>query len=416
MNSIEQIQRKSGNANPFKDVNLKNVAIGIVSGVLAVTGAPVLILEAATNGNFTTVQTILWMFSVYVFGGLFSIIIPLYYRMPIVGAHSITGVAFLATVTAHFSYQHLIGAYILSGVIILIVGYLGVFSKLLHYVPKEIIAAMLAGMILKYMVDFIGAIHQLPIVGGIAVISYLIFSKWDLRVPPIIASVATAFIFIQLTQPLNGSSINTSFIQPSIQTPEFSLVSFLSVALPLALLILSNDAAVGIGAIQQNGYRPPINKILTSSGFFSIVTSFFGGQSANIGGMMSAICSGDEAGPKDKRYIAAVVSGIILILFGLFSWKLVPFIKAFPEEFISLIVGLALLGVFSNSLYTSFSNSTVKLGAAFSFLIAISNITIFNISAPVWSLVVGALIAKYIENNHVRSKEEKECKANRKLG
>ncbi|OIJ08208.1 benzoate transporter [Anaerobacillus arseniciselenatis] len=417
MYKIERIQmRKNWNKNPLKDLNVNNIGVGFVSGLLAVTGAPALILEAAANGSFTTVQTILWMFSVYVFGGIFSILIPLYYRIPIVGAHSITGVAFLATVTAHFTYQELIGAYILSGVLIFIVGYLGMFSKLLHYVPKEIIAAMLAGMIMKYMIDFIGSIQKLPLVGGVAVISYFIFSKWNLKIPPIIASIVIAFVFLQLTEPINLSSFSSPFVLPTIQSPDFNLISFLSVALPLALLILSNDAAVGIGAIRQNGYHPPMNSIVTLSGIFSIITSFFGGQSANIGGMMSAICSGEEAGPKEKRYMAAVISGAILLLFGLFSWKLVPVIQAFPREFIALVVGLALLGVFSNSLHTSFANPTIKIGATFSFVIALSNISILNISAPVWSLLIGALIAKYVENYHLPSKEEVVLSRKRKSG
>lgn len=383
----------------LKDLNHKNIAAGIVSALLAITGPPALILEAASHGNFTATQTILWMFSVYVFGGIFSIIIPLYYRMPIVGAHSITGVAFLATVTAQFTFPELIGAYIMSGLLMLLIGYFGVFSKLLEYVPKQIIAVMLAGMITKYMVNFIVSVNQLPVVGGAALLSYFVFSKWKNRIPPMVAAIVTGTILLILTQPLNPSGLTSSFIVPTLQLPQFNPLSFLSVSIPLALLILSNDAAVGIGALEQNDYRPPVNRVITFSGVFSIVTSFFGGQSANVAGMMSAICSDEEAGPKEKRYMGAVVSGIIILLFGLFSWKLVPVIQVLPKEFTSILVGFALLGVFGNSLSLGFSTPTMKMSAAFSFVIAISNITIFSIGAPVWSLVVGTFIARFIEEN-----------------
>jgi benzoate membrane transport protein len=383
----------------FRDLNQKNIAAGLVSGLLAITGPPALILEAAANGNFTTTQTILWMFSVYVFGGVFSILIPLYYRMPIVGAHSITGVAFLATVTSQFSYHELIGAYIVSGLLLLCIGYLGAFSKLINYVPKEIIAAMLAGMITKYMINFINAISQLIIIGVVSLIAFFVFSKWFKRVPPIVAAIITGFILLLLTQPINSTGLTTSFVLPYIQQPDFNVLSFLSVSIPLALLILSNDAAVGIGALEQNDYRPPLNRIISLSGIFSIIASFFGGQSANVAGMMSAICADEEAGPKEKRYMGAIVSGIIILLFGLFAWKLVPFIQALPEAFVSILVGFALLGVFGNSLHISFSSPTMKMSAAFTFVIAISNLTFFSISAPVWSLVIGTFIARYIENN-----------------
>jgi benzoate membrane transport protein len=41
----------------------------------------------------------------------------------------------------------------------------------------------------------------------------------------------------------------------------------------------------------------------------------------------------------------------------------------------------------------------MKMSAVFTFIIALANITVFNISAPVWSLTIGTLIARYVENN-----------------
>lgn len=379
------------------DLNYKNITAGIASGLLAITGPPAIILEAAAKGNFTMTQTILWMFSVYFFGGIYSIVIPLYYRMPIVGAHSITGVAFLATVTTQFTYQELIGSYVFAGLLMLLIGYLGIFSKLLDYVPKQIISVMLAGMITKYMVSFVASVQQLPLVGGVSLAIYFICLKWSKRIPPMVAAIGTGFMLLLLTQPLNKVGFASALIVPTLQLPVFSPLSFLSVSVPLALLILSNDAAVGIGALEQNEYRPPVNRVITFSGIFSIITSFFGGQSANVAGMMTAICSDNEAGLKEKRYMGAIVSGIIILCFGLFAWKLVPWIQALPFEFVSILVGFALLGVFGNSLSVGFSKPTMKLSAAFTFIIAVSNITFLNISAPVWALIMGTLIAHYVE-------------------
>ena len=257
---------------------------------------------------------------------------------------------------------------------------------------------MLAGMIMKYMINFALSISVLPVIGGVSLVVFFIFSKWNKRIPPIVAAIFTAFILLLLTQPLNSNGLTAAFIFPHIQLPEFSLLSFVSVSIPLALLILSNDAAVGVSALEQNDYNPPVNQIVSWSGVFSIITSFFGGQSANIAGMMTAICSDKEAGPKEKRYMGAVVLGIILILFGLFAWKLVPFIQTLPQTFVSILVGFALLGVFANSLQLSFSNPIMKTSVAFTFIIAVSNLTIFSISAPVWSLLMGTFIARYVED------------------
>ncbi|MDR7868806.1 MAG: benzoate/H(+) symporter BenE family transporter [Sporomusaceae bacterium] len=386
-------------ANPLRDLNQRNIAAGIVTSLLAITGPPAIILEAAAKGNFSTYQTVLWFFAIYVGGGILGIILPLRYRIPIVGAHSITGVAFLATVTSQFTYPELIGAYLLSGLLILAVGSLGAFAKLLAYVPREIIAAMLAGMITKYMIGFIVSTSQSLLVGGGALLVFFYFSKRAKRIPPMLAAIAAGCVLLLLSHNIGGAGMAAAFALPQAQAPEFSLTGFLSVALPLALLILSNDCAVGLGALEQNDYRPPVNRIVAVSGLFSAIAGIFGGQSANIGGMMTAVCAGEEAGPKEKRYMAAVVSGTIILIFGLFAWQLVPWIQALPGPFIAILGGFALLGVFINSLQISFSRPSMKLSATFAFMIALANITILNISAPVWSLLAGTIIARYIENN-----------------
>ena len=183
---------------PEGALNSQNLSSGFVSAVLAVTGPPIIILEAAVNGNFTIEQTVLWMFSVYFFGGLFSIILPLYYRIPIVGAHSITGVAFLATVTSHVSYSELIGSFIVSSLLIFLVGFFGLFSKLMKYIPKEIIAAMMAGIIISYVVRLIDAVQQLPLIGGVSLLTFFVFAKLKVRFPPVIAAIFAGFLMLYL--------------------------------------------------------------------------------------------------------------------------------------------------------------------------------------------------------------------------
>lgn len=386
--------------NYFKDFNQRNISAGIVAGIFIITGPSALILEAAANGNYTLAQTIMWIFAVYVFGGLFGVILPLYYKIPIVGGHTLTGVAFLATMTSQFTFHEMIGAYIVSGILFLLIGFLGFFSKLINLVPKEIISAMLAGMIMKYMMNFILSINQLWGVGAFALLTYFIFMKWKTKIPPVLAAIVTGFIVLILSHPASLSSeLEFGMILPVIQKPEFNALSFLSVSIPLAMLILSNDIAVGVSALEQNQYQTPVNRILSFSGLFSVIASFFGGQSANIAGMATAICSNEEAGPKEKRYMGAVIAGVLLLVFGLFSWNLIPLIQSLPKDFISIIVGFSLLGVFGNSLHQGFSNPSLKTSSSFAFMIALSNLTILHLSAPVWALLAGTLIAKYIENN-----------------
>jgi benzoate membrane transport protein len=381
----------------LRDLTSQNVSSGFISSTLVMTGPALIILQAAAAGHFSDQQTINWMFAVYFFGGLFGIIMPLLFKIPITGAHSISGVAFLATVTAHFTYPQLIGGYVMSGLIILLIGISGLFTKIIKWVPKEVIAAMLAGLVTNYVVQIVPDVKAMPIVGAAALLSFFISTKISNRIPAVMVAVVVAFITLFLTEDLHSASKGIAFFLPSVQTPEFTWMGLITLGLPLAMLILSNDVAPGIGALESSNFEPPIRKIVTFSGVFSIFASFFGGQSANIAGMMTAICSNSDAGVKSKRYMAAVVSGILTLFFGVFAWKIVPFIQSLPEAFVSMLAGFALMGVLISSLQQGFSDNKYRLSALFAFLIALSHVSFLHISAPVWGLVVGAIIAKTVE-------------------
>lgn len=381
----------------LQDLNGENASSGFISSTLVMTGPAIIILQAAGAGGFTDKQTISWMFAVYFFGGLFGLLMASLYRIPITGGHSITGVAFLATVTAQYTYPQLIGSYMLSGLIILLIGVSGLFTKIIKWVPKEVIAAMLGGLVAGYVVQLVPAVKEMPLVGGAAVVSFFVCSRYLKRFPPVLAAISVAFLALLLTNNLEPAK-EIAFFLPSIQMPEFTLIGIITVSLPLAMLILSNDAAPGIGALESSDYEPPILKIISLSGLFSVMASFFGGQSANIAGMMTAISSGPDSGPRSKRYMASIVSGIVIILFGIFAWKIVPFIQSLPQAFVSLLAGFALIGVLHSSIQMGFSENRYRLSAMTAFIVTLSGISFFHISAPVWGLVFGAVLARTIEN------------------
>lgn len=385
----------------LRNITGQNVSSGLISSTLVMTGPAIIILEAAASGKFTDQQTINWMFAVYFFGGIFGILMSLLYKIPITGGHSITGVAFLASVTSYFTYPQLIGGYVMSGLLIFLIGMSGLFTKIIKWVPKEIISAMLAGLVTGYVVKLVPAVKELPLVGGAALASFFIVTKYSKRFPPVMAAVLVAFIAQIGTQGLNRGTAEIGFFFPSLQTPEFTWIGVLTLALPLAMLILSNDAAPGIGALESASFDPPIRKIISISGVFSVIAAFFGGQSANIAGMMTAISAGPDSGPRSKRYMASVVSGIVILLFGAFSWKIVPFIQSLPQAFIALLAGFALIGVLYSSLQMGFGGNQYRLSALSAFIIALSNVSFLQISAPVWALIFGAIVARTVEKQSI---------------
>jgi benzoate membrane transport protein len=72
-----------------------------------------------------------------------------------------------------------------------------------------------------------------------------------------------------------------------------------------------------------------------------------------------------------------------------------------------LITGFSLLGVLLNSVQSALSKAVYRYSVLFTFIIAISNLSIFGISAPVWALVVGVVSAKlFKEGTQIYEKED----------
>ncbi|WJH33518.1 benzoate/H(+) symporter BenE family transporter [Paenibacillus sp. CC-CFT747] len=197
----------------------------------------------------------------------------------------------------------------------------GFFDKVLNQVPKHLIDALLTGLLFSYIAGIIPSGIQYPIPG--VLIGFL--------------GLLVEFKFSPIPQ--------SAFIFPTPVLPQFTVKSFFSIAVPLSVLIMSNDLAVALAALKSKGFRPPVNRALLASGFVSMLTGLFGGHSANVGGMMTALCSSDEAGEKEGRFRAALISNGIVIGFGLFSWKVVAIIQLLPSSFVSMIIGFSFVRI-----------------------------------------------------------------------
>src|SRR5690606_34292188 len=100
---------------------------------------------------------------------------------------------------------------------------------------------------------------------------------------------------------------------------------------------------------------------------------------------------------KEGRYAASIVNGITFAAFGLVASVAVPFVQALPSELVSLLAGLAMIGVLIGSFEMAFAPKRFRIGAFFALVIAMSGITILKISSPFWALVGGVIISLLVE-------------------
>lgn len=372
-------------------ISINNISAGIFSGLLAITGASLLVLEAAQNGGYTDSQTFSWVFSVYLFGGLFGVLLPLYYKVPITGAHSLSGIIYLGTITPLYSFNELVSGFIVSALLVLLLGISGWINKLLTIIPREIIAAMLAGMIFNTLISLCKQFGEGTWMVVAIAVCYFITPLVTKKVPSLLVSLFLSLALLTLS----GNMPSVSPNNPTYFTlfkPEFSIASIFIIGIPLCLFILSNDFIVGLNELRKEDYKVSVKKIVNWSGIFSLIGSFFGSHCTNLAGIMTSICAGPSAGNKKFRYVASIISGGILLIFAFCSSYLIPFIKALPKGVPAIIAFLTLYGVFVSSFRTILTDKSSYSATLPTLVISAVNIHFFIFNGPLLGLIVGLII------------------------
>lgn len=388
----------SGLRDLKKNLNSKTITAGFVAAVFGCTGPAILIINASTGAGYTTEQTISWLFGVYFFSGLISLIMSLYYKMPIVGGSSISGVSMLATSLIGFSFNEAVGAFIVAGILVLILGLTGLIGKVMKFLPLPIVMGMISGVMLKFATGIVTSTVASPIICVAALVGFFFIQKVSGKISPILGALLFGIVAMVVTGGFNPEAFDMRYIAPHLATPVFSLTSILAVSIPLAALIVGADNAQAIGITRGQGFDVPINAMTLISGFGGIFAGMFGAHNANIAGPMTAICSSSEAGEdKAGRYGAAFANGIFFISFGLASSFAMSFIKGIPLPLVSILAGLAMVNVLMNCFKYGFSTGFFKLGSFFAFIIGASNITLLSIGSAFWALLVGVAVSLITE-------------------
>jgi benzoate membrane transport protein len=98
------------------------------------------------------------------------------------------------------------------------------------------------------------------------------------------------------------------------------------------------------------------------------------------------------------RFIAAFFEGVFWFCFALSAKVAVDAVKLVPPEFTAVLTGLAMFDVFGSAFRGAFT-SQFKAGAVVAFFIAVTNLSILDIGAPFWAIVLGVLTSLLVERN-----------------
>lgn len=371
------------------DLNAAAVWAGITAFVWYAFGAVPLHIAVSEQLGLATAQTSSWIFIVWFSGAVATIAISLYFRQPIPITWTIPGLIFLGTLAERFTFAELIGANLVAGVLLLVLGLAGIGGRIMKWLPLPIIMGMFGGSILSYVVRMVTATVEDVAVAGTAVACYL-FGRLinNPRIPPIGLAVVGGGIAVWLVGTGGAQPVEWVLPEPSLPPMTFSLSAALAVSLPMVVLAIGLGNVQGLGFLIGQGYKVPVNPVSTVVGVASIVNAFFGGHPATVARTGVAILASPESGPVQGRYWAAVISAALTIALALAATPVASLLGVLPKSYIYALAGLAILASLQDAFEKAFSGG-LRFGALVGFIVAATPFAVLGISSAFWAIVAG---------------------------
>jgi len=409
------IEKGPGYASGLRDfgkyLTPGTVGAGIIAAIMGCTGPALMIITTGQDAGLESAAIESWLFAVYFFGGLITIILALYYKQSICGAWSIPGVALVAAALAEFSFNEVIFAYILAGVIVLVIGLTGLVRRVMMWIPRPVVMGMVAGALFRFGLNIFPNTVALPAMALPMIAIWVIFTLYrkKLHVPGVLMALVLGVIIAIAMGMTDFSGVTFSLARPQVFTPAFSWGAVVGLAIPLAIIVITAENTQAMGVLMSIGNNPPVNAMTLISGVGGIITGFFGGHNANIAGPMTAITSSDEAGPVEGRYVGSVIDGILFGSFGIIAGAALSIVSVLPKVLINVVVGLTMVGVLSSALVDAW-HGKFKYGAFFAFFFTASLATWFQIGSPFWGLLFGTILSYILDRDDWKERQAAETK------
>ena len=377
----------------LRDFSVSSVAAGFVAVLVGLTSSVVIVFQAAHAAGATPAEAGSWLWALGLGMGATTIGLSLRYKAPILTAWSTPGAALLITSVAGITLEEATGAFVLTGLLIVVVGASGLFERLIDRIPGALAAALLAGVLIRFALNGFAAAQTRPALVLSMAGAYVLVRRVSPRYA-VLSALAVGLLVTWIEGLFGPLDLPSGITRPEWVTPHFSLSAAIGVALPLFVVTMASQNVPGVAALHAHGYRPPISPIVTTTGVATTVLAPFGGFTFNLAAITASICLGREAHPDPRRrYTAAVAAGGFYTVVGLFGAAVAGVLGAFPSELVIGIAGLALLGTIGNSLATALRDERQREAALVTFVVTASGMTLLSIGSAFWGLAAGVVVA-----------------------
>ncbi|AJB48852.1 benzoate/H(+) symporter BenE [Acinetobacter nosocomialis] len=377
------------------DWSISATVAGFLAVLISYSGPLIIFFQAAQRAHVSTDMMVSWIWGISIGAAVSGIYLSIKYKTPVITAWSAPGTALLVTLFPNVSLNEAVAAYITSAIIIFLIGITGYFDKLLKWIPQDVAAGMMAGILFQFGINLFTASDSMPFIVFSMLIVFLIAKRLMPRYTMIWVLAAGVLLSLILGK-MNPVDVSFSLAIPQWISPEWTWNSTLNLAVPLILVSLTGQFLPGMAIMKLSGYDTPAKPIITATSIASLAVACVGGITIVLASITAALCMGKDAHElKEKRYIAGIANGIFYVLGGLFAGSIVMLFSLLPKELVAALAGLALLGAIATNISVAMKNDNQRDAALITFLATASGMHFLGLSSVFWGICIG-VIAHFI--------------------
>ncbi|HFS7496494.1 TPA: benzoate/H(+) symporter BenE [Acinetobacter baumannii] len=377
------------------DWSISATVAGFLAVLISYSGPLIIFFQAAQRAHVSTDMMVSWIWGISIGAAVSGIYLSIKYKTPVITAWSAPGTALLVTLFPNISLNEAVAAYITSAIVIFLIGITGYFDKLLKWIPQDVAAGMMAGILFQFGISLFTASDSMPFIVFSMLIVFLIAKRLMPRYTMIWVLAAGVLLSLILGK-MNPVDVSFNLAIPQWISPEWTWNSTLNLAVPLILVSLTGQFLPGMAIMKLSGYDTPAKPIITATSIASLAVACVGGITIVLASITAALCMGKDAHElKEKRYIAGIANGIFYILGGLFAGSIVMLFSLLPKELVAALAGLALLGAIATNISVAMKNDGQRDAALITFLASASGMHFLGLSSVFWGICIG-VIAHFI--------------------
>jgi len=377
------------------DWSISATVAGFLAVLISYSGPLIIFFQAAQRAHVSTDMMVSWIWGISIGAAVSGIYLSIKYKTPVITAWSAPGTALLVTLFPNISLNEAVAAYITSAIVIFLIGITGYFDKLLKWIPQDVAAGKMAGILFQFGINLFTASDSMPFIVFSMLIVFLIAKRLMPRYTMIWVLAAGVLLSLFLGK-MNPVDVSFNLAIPQWISPEWTWNSTLNLAVPLILVSLTGQFLPGMAIMKLSGYDTPAKPIITVTSIASLAVACVGGITIVLASITAALCMGKDAHElKEKRYIAGIANGIFYILGGLFAGSIVMLFSLLPKELVAALAGLALLGAIATNIYVAMKNDGQRDAALITFLATASGMHFLGLSSVFWGICIG-VIAHFI--------------------